>query len=267
MTLTVNLQARHRPDLAQAEGAEPRVAGRAAPAGGGAPPRRHTVRARSTSRGGAPRVAERALRHELPGRLRPASTSRTGLARVEGRRPGADVGGGRIRDAGVARSGKVAERNLSANDVVRANPRAERAGRRPALSAARHGAGDRPAAFDQRAGAARHEEDFGDIIVKTTRRRGHPGARHRAHRARRRRLRVRSPARQQARGGDRLFRPRPAPNALQISDNVRKHHAEIKKAMPTAWTNDIVYDRRSSCAPRSTRDPHPAPNRSRWWFS
>ena len=99
---------------------------------------------------------------------------------------------------------KVAERGLSAGDVVR-EIRAQN------VQAAGGVVGASPAVpgLDYQLsinaqGRLQSEEEFGDIIVKTGReRRGHAAARHRADRARRRRIRAALAARQQGRRRDR----------------------------------------------------------------
>ena len=71
MTLTVTFKIGTNPDLAQQLVQNRVAAGRAAPARGSAAPRRHHGEERGRPHdGGAPRLAERALRHDVPAQLR-----------------------------------------------------------------------------------------------------------------------------------------------------------------------------------------------------
>jgi len=174
------------------------------------------------------------------------------LARVEGVGQVLDVGGGEY----AMRCGSIAQgrrAHLSANDVVRRDPRAERAGRRrrcrgtPTAQAI-----DLQLSINAQ-GRLANEEDFGDIIVKTD--------------ANGAVTRLRDIARIELGAADYALRslltnkprwrsacsPRPAPTRCRSPDKVRKTMAEIKKAMPDGLTTTSSTTRRSSCAPRSTR--------------
>jgi len=137
---------------------------------------------------------------------------------------------------------KVAERNLSANDVVRAV-------REQNVQAAAGVIGASPASEKidlqlsvNAQGRLQSEEEFGDIIVKTERN----GAV----------TRLRDVARIELGASEYALRSlldnkpavaigifaAPGSNALQISDNVRNTMAEIKKNMPEDVDYSIVYD-------------------------
>ena len=101
---------------------------------------------------------------------------------------------------------KVAERNLSAGDIVRAI-RSENV----QAAAGIVGGSPSPDRIDLQLsinaqGRLQSEEEFGDIIVKSEGSARHPPARCGAHRARRFRVRAALAARQQARSGDRRVR-------------------------------------------------------------
>ncbi len=137
---------------------------------------------------------------------------------------------------------KVAERGLSASDVVRAI-------REQNVQAAAGVVGASPGVPDVQLqlsinaqGRLRNEEEFGDIIVKT----GADGAV----------TRLRDIARLELGASDYALRSlldnkpavaigifaAPGSNALQISDNVRATMAEVKRAMPEGVDYRIVYD-------------------------
>src|ERR671931_527810 len=137
---------------------------------------------------------------------------------------------------------KVAERGLSANDVVRAI-------REQNVQAAAGVVGQSPGAEKvdlqlsiNAQGRLQSEEEFGDIIVKTE-----PNGAV---------TRLRDIARIELGAADYALRSlldnkpavaigifaAPGANALQISDNVRQTMAEIKKTMPDGAAYDIVYD-------------------------
>ena len=137
---------------------------------------------------------------------------------------------------------KVAERGLSADDVVRAI-------REQNVQAAAGIVGASPAASDVQVqlavnaqGRLATEEEFGDIIVKTEA----GGAV----------TRLRDVARLELGASDYALRSlldnkpavaipifaAPASNAIQISDNVRATMAEIKQSMPQGVDYEIVYD-------------------------
>ena len=144
-----HLQARHRPRQGAAAGAEPRLAGRAAPARGSAPPRRHHGQERARPHDGrAPRVAERALRHDLPAQLRACSTSRTAWRASQGVGQVQMWGGGDYSmrvwlDPQQGRRARPVGRRRGARD-----PRGRTCRRRPAWSAPRPAAARRrPAAL------------------------------------------------------------------------------------------------------------------------
>ena len=124
-----HVQDRHRPGPRAAAGAEPRQPGRAAPARGGAPPRRHHGEERGRPHdGGAPGVAERALRHDVPAQLRRAQRQGPPGAH-RGRGPGADVGQRRLLDARVARSAQGGGAQPVGGRRGARHPPGERAGR------------------------------------------------------------------------------------------------------------------------------------------
>ena len=137
---------------------------------------------------------------------------------------------------------KVAERGLSANDVVRAI-------REQNVQAAAGVVGASPGLPNvdlqlsiNAQGRLQNEEDFGDIIVKTE----SNGAV----------TRLRDIARLELGASEYALRSllnnkpavavpifaAPNSNAIQISDNVRKTMAEIKKTMPEGVDYEIVYD-------------------------
>ena len=111
-------------------------------------------------------------------------------------------------------------------------------------------------------------EEFGDIIVKSERRRRHPAARRRAHRARRLRLRAALAARQQAGGGDRRSSPRPAPTRCRSPTTCAAPWPRSRRRCPRASTTRSSTTRRSSCAPRSRRwsGRCSKPSRSSCWW-
>ena len=137
---------------------------------------------------------------------------------------------------------KVAEHNLSAGDVVRAIR-----GENVQAAAGVIGASPNPDRIDLQLsinaqGRLQTEEQFGDIIVKTE-----PGGAV---------TRLRDVARIELGASDYALRSlldnkpavaigifaAPGSNAIQISDNVRKTMAEIKKTMPEDADYQIVYD-------------------------
>jgi multidrug efflux pump len=137
---------------------------------------------------------------------------------------------------------KVAEHNLSANDVVRAIR-----GENVQAAVGVVGASPAPDRTDLQLsvnaqGRLQSEAEFGDIIVKTERN----GAV----------TRLRDVARIELGAADYALRSlldnkpavaigifaAPGSNAIQISDNVRKTMAEIKKSMPEDVDYSIVYD-------------------------
>ncbi len=137
---------------------------------------------------------------------------------------------------------KVAEHNLSANDVVRAIR-----GENVQAAAGVIGASPAPAKTELQLsinaqGRLASEQEFGDIIVKTERN----GAV----------TRLRDVARIELGASEYALRSlldnkpavaigifaAPGSNAIQISDNVRKTMAEIKKTMPEDADYQIVYD-------------------------
>jgi multidrug efflux pump len=137
---------------------------------------------------------------------------------------------------------KVAERNLSANDVVRAMR-----GENVQAAAGVVGASPAPERTDLQLsinaqGRLQSEEEFGDIIVKTEA----GGAV----------TRLRDIARIELGASEYALRSlldnkpavaigifaAPNSNAIQISDNVRRTMAEIKKSMPEDVDYQIVYD-------------------------
>ena len=164
------------------------------------------------------------------------------LARIEGVGQVLMWGGGEYSMRVWLDPRKVAEHNLSANDVVRAI-------REQNLQAAAGIVGGSPTgdAVDLQLsinaqGRLATEEQFGDIIVKTE-----PNGAV---------TRLRDVARIELGAADYALRSlldnkpavaigifaAPGANALQISDNVRRTMAEIKKTMPDGLSYDIVYD-------------------------
>jgi multidrug efflux pump len=137
---------------------------------------------------------------------------------------------------------KVAERNLSAGDVVRAI-RSENVQAAAGVVGASPGAEKIDLQLSINAqGRLQSEEEFGDIIVKTE-----PGGAV---------TRLRDVARIELGASEYALRSlldnkpavaigifaAPNSNAIQISDNVRRTMAEIKKSMPEDADYEIVYD-------------------------
>ena len=149
--------------------------------------------------GRAPDLAERPLRHDLPAQLRLLNV-KDQLARIPGVGEVQLFGAGDYAMRVWLDPEKVAARNLTAGDVVRAIREQNVQVAAGIIGALADRAGRRPAAADQRAGPPADEEEFGDIIVKTgARRRGHaPAATWRASSSAPR-LRAALAARQQAR--------------------------------------------------------------------
>ena len=163
-----HLQARHRPRQGAAAGAEPRLAGRAAPARGGAPPghHHHQELARPDD-GGAPAVAQRPLRHDLPAQLRGAQRQGPPGARP-GRGRRAAVRLGRLLDARLARPAEGGAARPVGERRGRRDPRARTCRPRPAWSAPRRACTGIDMQLSINAqGRLQNEEEFGDIIVKT----------------------------------------------------------------------------------------------------
>ena len=98
---------------------------------------------------------------------------------------------------------KAAEHGLAANDIVKAiqaqnvEAAAGVVGASPSVKGL-----DLQLSVNAEGRLSEHEEQFGDIVVKTGARRGDAAARRRAHRTRRIRVRPALAARQQAGGGD-----------------------------------------------------------------
>ena len=137
---------------------------------------------------------------------------------------------------------KVAERGLSAGDVVRAireqnvQAAAGVVGASPGLPGV-----DLQLSINAQ-GRLQTEEEFADIIVKTDAgRRGHAAARRGAPGARRLRVRAALAARQQARGGGADLRRAQLQRARDLRQRAPTM-AEIKKAMPEGVDYEIVYD-------------------------
>ncbi len=198
-----HLPAGHRSRQGAAARPEPRLAGRAAPAGRGAPAgHRHGEELPGPNDGRASRVAERALRHDLPAQLRGAEhQGPPGPARR--RRPGPALRLRRLRDADLARPAEGGRARPVRGRRRARDPGPERGGRgrrdrrvasrpgpRPAALAQRRGTPEQRGAVRRHRGQDRH------------RRRDHPPARRRADRARRLRLRPALAPRQQVGGGD-----------------------------------------------------------------
>ena len=199
-----HLQARHQPRPGAAAGAKPRVAGRAAPAGRGAPARHHDgqelVR---PDDGGAPRVAEQPIRHELPAQLHLAQRQGPPGAH-RGRGPSADLGWRRVLDARLARPAEGGRARPVGRRRGARDPRAERAGRgrcgRCVAGPARCRSStvdQRPWAPAERGGVRRHHRQ------ERRRRRRDAAARHRPAGTRRCRLFAALAARQRPGGGHR----------------------------------------------------------------
>ena len=261
-----HLRARHRSGQGAAAGAEPRGAGRAAPAGGGAPARHHHGQELARPDDGrAPAVAERPLRHDLPAQLRPPE--RQGPARAgRGHRPGRAVRRRRLLDARLARPAEGRRARPLGRRRRRRDPGAERAGRRRRRRRLAGAARPRLPALDQRAGPARerggvrrhHRQDRSE-------RRGHPAARHRADRARRRRVRAALAARQPVRGGDRhlpgagLERARHLRRGARGDGRAEDGHAR-RRRLRDRLRPDAVHP-----SPRSRRWSRRCSRRWRWW--
>ena len=138
---------------------------------------------------------------------------------------------------------KVAERGLSASDVVQRDPGAERAGRRRRRRRFARLAGSRPPAFHQCPGPPAERGGIRRDRRQDRRQwRDHAPARHRPHRARRIRVCPALAAGQQVRRrrsdlpGARLQRPR------HLRQRPRSVMADIKKNMPEGVDYQIVYD-------------------------
>ena len=137
---------------------------------------------------------------------------------------------------------KVAERNLSAGDIVRAI-------RQENVQAAAGivGGSPSPDRIDLQLsvnaqGRLQTEEEFGDIIVKSEQAARSPAcATSRASSSAPRSTRCARCSTTSRRSPSAIFAA-PGSNALQISDNVRRTMAEIKKTMPEGVDYEIVYD-------------------------
>jgi multidrug efflux pump len=164
------------------------------------------------------------------------------LARIEGVGQVALYGAGDYSMRVWLDPRKVAERGLSANDIVRAI-------REQNVQAAAGVVGQSPSSSDVQLqlpinaqGRLQNEDEFGDIIVKTEA----SGAV----------VRLRDVARVELGASEYALRSllnnksavaipiyaAPNSNAIQISDNVRATMADIKKAMPDGVEYRIVYD-------------------------
>ena len=150
---------------------------------------------------------------------------------------------------------KVAERGLSASDVVRAI-RAQNVQAAAGVVGASPGLPGVDLQLSINAqGRLQTEEEFGDIIVKT----GADGEVTRLrdvapHRARRRRLRAALAARQQAGGRRSPIFQAPGSNAHRRSPTTSaRRWPSCKQTCPKASTTRSSTTRRSSCAPRSRR--------------
>ncbi len=238
-----HLQARHRSRQGAAAGAEPRGAGRAAPARGSAPPRRHHGQELARPHdGGAPAVAERPLRHDLPAQLRACSTSRTGwrASRASARCSCSAPATTRCASGSTRRRSPSAACR-PATWCARSASRTCRP--RPAWSARRRALPGVDLQLSINAqGRLQTEEEFGDIIVKT----GADGEV----------TRLRDIARIELGAADYALRSllnnkpavalpifqAPGSNAIEISDDVRETMDELKKNMPEGVDYSIVYD-------------------------
>ena len=217
-----DLQARHRSRQGAAARAEPRLAGRAAPARGGALARHHHGEVVAQLHPGrASDLAERPLRHQLSAQLRRAE--RQGPAGADfRRRPDRHLRRRRLLHAHLARSAEDRRARPVGLRRRERDPRAERPGRgrhRRRLADPRR---RQSPAHGQRARAARERGRVRQHRHQDRReRRGHPAARRRPHRARRGRLCAALAAEQQGGGrhrrvpgarlqcaGDRRQRPR-----------------------------------------------------------
>ena len=200
-----HLRARHRSRQGAGAGAEPRRAGAAAPAAGSAAHRRHDreVVARPPH-GRAPGVARRALRHAVPVELRAPAASRTSWRASRASAASRCSARGEYSMRVWLDPDRLASRQLTATDVVRAI-------REQNVQVAAGVLGAPPAptdttlpALDQRAGPP----DHGGAVRATSscarrRRPDHAAQGRRPRRARARELRAPQPARQPARGRDR----------------------------------------------------------------
>ena len=189
------------------------------------------------------RVAERPLRHDLPAQLRACSTSRTGwrASRASARCSCSARGDYSMRV--WLDPQKVAERGLSASDVVRAI-RAQNVQAAAGVVGASPGLPGVDLQLSINAqGRLQSEEEFGDIIVKT----GADGEVTRLRDIARIELgaaeyALRSLLDNKPAVGDRRSSRRRARTRSQISDNVRATMAELKKNMPEGVDYEIVYD-------------------------
>ncbi len=211
MTLTVTFKLGTDRRQGAGAGAEPCLAGPAAPAGGGAPPRRHDDQELARPHHGRPPVlARRSLRQIYLRNYATLQVKDDSRALPASARCSCSASGDYAMRVWLD-PGKIAARGLTASDVVNAIREQNVQVAAGAVGAARS-AGHRPAAAHQRQGTALNEEEFGDIIVKTgANGAGHAPARRGAHRTRRVRVRAALAAQQQA--GRRHCRSssRPAP--------------------------------------------------------
>ncbi|CAA9345054.1 MAG: RND efflux system, inner membrane transporter, partial [uncultured Gemmatimonadaceae bacterium] len=191
---------RHRPRPRAGAGAEPREPGAAAAPGGGAAARRdHGQELARPHDGGAPRLARRAVRHDVPAQLRDAPGE--GPARAHpGRGAGDLVRRGRLRDARLARPAEGGRARALGRRRGGGDPRAEPAGGRGRGGRAADARARGLPAHRERARAARRRGGVRrDHRPRRPRRRAHAAARRGPHRAGRRRLRAALAARQQGR--------------------------------------------------------------------
>ncbi len=267
MTLTVTFKPRHRSRQGAAAGAEPRRAGRAAPARRSAPARHHDREELARPDDGrAPGVAQRPLRHELPAQLRGAE--RQGPAGAH-RRASAQVRPGAAATTRCA-SGSIRRRSRSAgcraSDVVAAirgqnvQAAAGVVGASPALPGI-----DVQLSINAQ-GRLQNEEEFGDIIVKT----GADGAVTRLRdiapaRARRGRLFAALAARTTTRPSASACSRRRARTRCRSPPPCARRWKSSRSTCPRASSTASPTTRRSSCAPRSSRWSRRCSKRSRWW--
>ena len=137
LTLTVTFRVGTDVDLAQVQVQNRVSQALAAPAGRGAPARRHHGQELAQlHHGGAPPLAGQPVRYHLPPELRPAPGQ--GRAGADpGHRPGPGLRRRRLLHAGVARPGQGRGPRADRDRRGERHPRAERPGRRRAWSARR----------------------------------------------------------------------------------------------------------------------------------
>ena len=226
-----HVQARHRSRQGAAAGAEPRLAGRAAPARGGAPARHHHGQELARpDHGRAPALAEQPLRHDLSAQLRAAQRQGPPGAHRRRRRRCSCSAPATIRCASGStrrRSPSAASRRATSSREIQAQNVQAAAG---VVGASPEPAGHRPAALGQRAGppaerggVRRHRRQD---RRRTARSRG--CATSPASSSARREYSLRSLLDNKPAVAIGIFQA-PGSNALAISDNVRAHDGRAEE--------------------------------------